>query len=85
MDYTIKQGESLWFDITTDISAIDSTWPGTWHGEWAISLLPLPSSAAASGSMVPYDGVMISTNTLANGAYRSMPLPRQLYRLVRMF
>lgn len=86
MEYTIKQGESLWLDITTDISTIDATWPGTWHGEWAVSLLPLPSSAAVSGALVSYDGVIIATNTpgkwrLSLQAASTAALPLGLYVL----
>jgi hypothetical protein len=47
--YRRKQGNSLWIDITCDISEIDKVW-ANWSGSWKISAA-LGSVALLSGTL----------------------------------
>lgn len=59
MNYTIKQGDSLWLDITGTVDDVDTDW-ANWSGAWAI--VPAVGSAAISeGSL---------TKTATTGKFR---------------
>lgn len=59
MIHTIKQGDSLWLDITGTIDDVDTVW-ANWAGLWAI-VPAIGGTATASGSL---------TKTVTTGKFR---------------
>ena len=57
--YTIRQGNSLWLQLTGDISLVDTTW-SNWTGKWSIrDKTTLLSVASGDLTRSTVDGVFI--------------------------